>query len=321
VDELPEVYNIESIEQLRALADELRMRIVELLAQQAMTVTQLGEVLGVAPAKVHYHVRELERVGLLRLSFTREKSGILEKYYVAVAKSLVVPPSLLQSAAPDELIAATNEYAQTAIAGFLRASRALTHVPPEGLREQRFMLSLGGSSLWVTPEEFREFGKALQALLDRHGQRRGVEGEREVVFFELAYDARLASEPPEPAMPHGAHPGHPGQPPQPSPPSPPQAIRPPQAPRPPAPPAPLMHSVTLERSGRVMAAGAVTFSRKDLEKVVARGERLDINVLGYCSFDGDISAELADRAIGRFRYRGLVSASPEVREVLKRKEQ
>jgi DNA-binding transcriptional ArsR family regulator len=309
VDELPEVYNIESIEQMRALADELRMRIVEALAQQAMTVTQLGEVLGVAPAKVHYHVRELERVGLLRLSFTREKSGILEKYYVAVAKSLVVPPSLMQNVAPDELIAATNEYAQTAIAGFLRASRALTQNLPEGPGEKQLVLSLGGSSLWVTPDEFREFGKALQALLDRHGQRRGVEGEREVVFFELAYDARAAGEPPELATPHAAHPGHPGRPPQP---------QPPQAPRPPTPP---MHSVTLERSGRVMAAGAVTFSRKDLEKVVARGERLDINVLGYCSFDGDITAELADRAIQRFRYRGVVSASPEVREVLKRKEQ
>jgi hypothetical protein len=65
----------------------------------------------------------------------------------------------------------------------------------------------------------------------------------------------------------------------------------------------------------------MTFARQDLERVVARGERLDINVLGYCSFDGDIPAELADRAIARFRYRGVVSASAEVRAVLKRKEQ
>jgi hypothetical protein len=78
--------------------------------------------------------------------------------------------------------------------------------------------------------------------------------------------------------------------------------------------------VETRKGGRVLAAGAVTFSRADLERVIARGERLDIRALGYCSFDDDVSAELADRAIARFRYRGVLSASPDVREMLKRKE-
>jgi hypothetical protein len=68
-------------------------------------------------------------------------------------------------------------------------------------------------------------------------------------------------------------------------------------------------------------AGVLTFSKRDLERVVARGEQLDINALGYCSFAADIPPELADRAIRRLRYRGVLSASPEVREVLKRKEE
>jgi DNA-binding transcriptional ArsR family regulator len=148
VDQLPEVYNLESIEQMRALADELRLRIVELLTQQPMTVTQLGEVLGVAPAKVHYHVRELERVGLLRLSFTREKSGILEKYYTAVAKNLSIPSSLLQQTPPDELLAAFNGYLQTAVAGFMRAASTLLRTKPEALTDKSTTMSIGGSTLW-----------------------------------------------------------------------------------------------------------------------------------------------------------------------------
>ena len=70
-----ESYEIENIEQLRAIADMLRLRIFEMLQQKPMTVTQLGEELGEAPAKVHYHVRELEKVGLLRLVETCEKGG------------------------------------------------------------------------------------------------------------------------------------------------------------------------------------------------------------------------------------------------------
>ena len=78
-----------TLEQLRAIADELRTRIVEALTHRAMTVTQLGEMLGHTPAKIHYHVRELERVKLIRLVATHPKSGILEKYYRAIAKALL----------------------------------------------------------------------------------------------------------------------------------------------------------------------------------------------------------------------------------------
>jgi len=293
VDELPETYDIENIEQMRALADELRLRIIELLVQEPKTATQIGDALDVAPAKAHYHVRELERVGLLKLVFTREKGGILEKYYRAVAKNIAVPGAILQRTPPDEVLAAANEIAQQAIAGFLRAARVA--IPMLDPAER--VLGIGGASLWLTREEAAEFFKELGALFERHQQRRGIAGEREVTFFHIGYDARDAGEPEAPAAA-----------PRPAPPSPPS----PPSPRPPTPPF---------KGGRVWAAGMTGFSRADLEKVVARGERLDINVLGYVNFDGDIPPELADRAIARFRYRGVVTASPEVREVLKRKEQ
>ena len=70
----------------------------------------------------------------------------------------------------------------------------------------------------------------------------------------------------------------------------------------------------------VWVAGAVSYSRKDLEGVATRGERLDISVLGACGFASDIPAELVDHVVARFRCRGPLSASPAVREVLKTKE-
>src|SRR5215467_8134776 len=106
--DLPEAYNLETIEQVRALADNLRLRIVNQLTAQAMTVTQLGAVLGIAPSKLHYHVHELEKVGLLHLVETREKGCILEKYYRSIAKSINAPATLFQSIPPDELVATLN---------------------------------------------------------------------------------------------------------------------------------------------------------------------------------------------------------------------
>ena len=119
-----EQYEIDSVEQLRAIADILRLRIIDLLQDHPMTVTQLGEVLATAPAKVHYHVRELEKVGLLQLVEKREKGGILEKYYQPIAKDISVSKNLFLTVPPDESLAATGIWFDQVKDGFQQALRA-----------------------------------------------------------------------------------------------------------------------------------------------------------------------------------------------------
>src|SRR5690348_5811062 len=114
-----ERYDIETLEQLRAIADVLRIHILDLLNQRPMTVTQLGEHMGLAPAKVHYHVRELERVGLVELVETREKGGILEKYYQPIAYEIGVNKALL-SAPVDEAEATLRDLLDQISSGYLR---------------------------------------------------------------------------------------------------------------------------------------------------------------------------------------------------------
>jgi DNA-binding transcriptional ArsR family regulator len=292
MDEIPAIYEAESLEQVRALADELRLRIFSLLAQEPMTVTQVGKALDVAPAKIHYHVRELERVGLVRQVFTREKSGILEKYYRAVARDLSVPRSLITSAPRDELLAAANEFAQSAVSGYLRALGRLMPLPDEEF--QRYPFSISTATLWLSRDDLDQFVADLKALAEKYETHRGVEGELETSFFTILYPAQLAAEPePAPAAAEAQ-----------------TSERPVDQPTPAR--EPKMH--------RVSAVGAISYSRKDLEGVAARGERLDISVLGTCSFASDIPAELADRVVSRFRCLGPLSASPAVREVLKTKE-
>ncbi|MFX9193241.1 hypothetical protein ABTN81_19910, partial [Acinetobacter baumannii] len=76
------------------------------------TVTQLGDELGETPSKLHYHVRELERIGAIKLVETREKGGILEKYFRAVAKNISVPADMLRYSPPDEIQSMLLEWFQ-----------------------------------------------------------------------------------------------------------------------------------------------------------------------------------------------------------------
>src|SRR6516164_1819443 len=154
-----ESYEIENIDQLRAIADMLRLRIFEVLQQRPMTVTQLGEELGEAPAKVHYHVRELEKVGLLRLVERREKGGILEKYYQPIAREISVEKSVL-SAPLDEALAMTGAWLNQIKDGFQRALRVALEQ-----KDAKPRMALGFTRLYVTSEEHEYLCKQLMEFI------------------------------------------------------------------------------------------------------------------------------------------------------------
>lgn len=62
--------------------------------------------------------------------------------------------------------------------------------------------------------------------------------------------------------------------------------------------------------------GQYRYTRKELEQVVAAGQRLDIHVLGLAVIEDDVPAELADMAIASVRVLGAFIATPEVRQTL-----
>ena len=176
-----ESYEIENIEQLRAIADMLRVRIIDLLLKQPMTATQIGDELGETPAKVHYHVRELEKAGLVRLVETREKGGILEKYYQPIAREFSVEKSLL-SAPPDETLSATSTFLNQIKDSFQRALRwALQQ------KDTKPRIGLGVAHIYMTPQEQEQFSKQISELLKSYEVRRGIEGEQELVSAILLY--------------------------------------------------------------------------------------------------------------------------------------
>jgi DNA-binding transcriptional ArsR family regulator len=179
-----ETYEIETIEQLRAISDMLRLRIMNVLERQARTATQVGEELGMPAAKVHYHMRELERVGLLELVETREKGGILEKYYQPIAHTIRVNKELLLST-KDETQAAFRDLLDQISNGYLHAvRRALANHESAGIQHGT---GIHLDHLYLTSEELQKLTEQIQELTQPFTNRRGIDGEYEVVFSEVIY--------------------------------------------------------------------------------------------------------------------------------------
>jgi DNA-binding transcriptional ArsR family regulator len=85
---------IEEIEQANALLQPLR---VELLKQmvEPRTCTELAEVVQQTPQRVYYHVKILEKAGLVEKASERKVRGIQEGLYQAKARSYWLSPQLV----------------------------------------------------------------------------------------------------------------------------------------------------------------------------------------------------------------------------------
>ena len=79
------IYKIQDYDHLKTLADARRLVILRLLMAQAMTVSQLGQVLDMHPAQARHHLKQLEKADLVELVDTRVVRGFVEKYYRARA--------------------------------------------------------------------------------------------------------------------------------------------------------------------------------------------------------------------------------------------
>lgn len=77
---------VSATEQLRALADDVRVRIVTSLRERAQSTTELAEEVGLAKGTVSHHLKVLESAGLIRVVRTRKVRAMTESIYGRVAR-------------------------------------------------------------------------------------------------------------------------------------------------------------------------------------------------------------------------------------------
>src|ERR1700681_598290 len=91
---------IENAAAAEVALDPIRARILAELAQPR-SATMLGLRFGLPRQKVNYHLRELERHGLVELVEERRKGNVNERVMRATASSYVISPAALPAFAPD----------------------------------------------------------------------------------------------------------------------------------------------------------------------------------------------------------------------------
>jgi DNA-binding transcriptional ArsR family regulator len=81
--------------QLKALSDPLRAEMMMRLLEKPYTGQQLSEYFNLSRAKIHYHLKELEKNQLISIVKKEEKNGIIQKFYQSVARGFTPSAELL----------------------------------------------------------------------------------------------------------------------------------------------------------------------------------------------------------------------------------
>ena len=86
--ELDDIVTVSTNAQMKAVADDTRTDILNLLLEKAATVSQLAEVLDKPKGTVGYHAKVLDDAGLITVVRTNKVRAMTEKYYGRVGRTI-----------------------------------------------------------------------------------------------------------------------------------------------------------------------------------------------------------------------------------------
>ena len=161
---------VEEPHQLRALAGDLRARIVMLLRERAASTSELAHALSTPKGTVGHHVKVLEEAGLIRVVRTRKVRALTEKYYGRVARLFVLKGD---EAMPEELKGG-------AITAMMLRRAADELIAAGGDKDTSAFVPVR-----LKPADVRRFEQRLNRLVAAIEDAEDAEGERHILTYAL----------------------------------------------------------------------------------------------------------------------------------------
>jgi len=157
--------------QLAALASGVRQEIVDVLPRLGtVSVADLAAALDRPPDALYYHIRALQRVGLIVHSGHRRKGRRQEALYRAVAPQLQLR---LEPRSPEREKAATAIVASMMRMGVRDYKRSIKRADVVAFGPDRDVWALRTTG-WLTPAKVKKVVRSIQRLLSDVSQPKGA---------------------------------------------------------------------------------------------------------------------------------------------------
>lgn len=180
-----------TLEEIKIFSDPYRLRIMKTFVDfgRPATVKEVADRMGEVPAKVYYHVKKLESIGLVSIDHTEVINGIVAKYYLYHDGEIEIQSAEIQ---PEMRGAYWSNVRRMLAEQFDQV-------------KERFLRRAGGSSaetgrfmqnaLYMTQEEAQDVFRQLNELLEPYKHREAAENRLSYdIFIAMGADKENAEE-------------------------------------------------------------------------------------------------------------------------------
>ena len=157
---MEETYRIEKLEQIRLLADPLKLQLLQCFAEGEHTTKEVAERLGERVTKLYRHVDALHDAGLLEVVQETQKRGTVERTFRAVARRFEAAEGLFRGGDGDEQSDAVRELLRAGEDEIMTAFEQIE----EGEEEEFLMTRL---RIKASPQRLAELREELASWLER----------------------------------------------------------------------------------------------------------------------------------------------------------
>lgn len=173
---------LKTLEEIRIYSDPYRIQIMnefQTIGRPA-TVKEIADALGEVPAKVHYHVKKLESIGLVTLVDTKLVNGITAKYYAPFEGQIAIKKSEFDEAVQQVVMSETQTLMHNIFEENKKRFLAANSGPkPEG--------TLSSQSVYLSKEEAAELVKLINGFCEKRQKNDDKEPkDRYEIFFTMA---------------------------------------------------------------------------------------------------------------------------------------
>lgn len=158
-----------TLEEIKAISEPFKYKILMTFykMEQPATVKQIADAIDEVPANVHYHVKKMEKAGILELVYTKEIKGIIAKFYqptsetfeIKYSSELTEPNINLMLAEGQQILAQVYDDSKNIFIKQL-AYGSKTVEKANGI--------ISMDDLYLTDDEALEFGKYVKDFMDKH---------------------------------------------------------------------------------------------------------------------------------------------------------
>lgn len=192
---MKEFFDVTDPEALKSLAIPERVKILQLFEDlEPRTAKQIATELGENAARLHYHVKELVRVGLLQQVDTRVKGSIVEKYYEPVAKVIQVKLRLMIEENAQQLSDIMFTPFRTTEKDLVRTLNRFVASDVDVRKEYKDTFAYNLTEFYLNQDERNEFVEEISKLLKKYKGLKNEGDRRKFKFFDVLFPLT----PPEP---------------------------------------------------------------------------------------------------------------------------